>query len=582
MAALSAAVAGALLVLFVFYRPGAVDDPDRADLPAAAGADKEALAEAGLPTGWVTVDGPWGNRIARIRVVVFNNSWVALPTRACIGGATFRFKGDDGEEKAVDSGLWVPDSPLVLWHMEEKKILAASPPLASWQQGVPLRWRALAADAANSKAAVISGVSSKGMFLYAGMPAAMDEPGVFMQQGSVVGWTFGQQEPGGYFWTNRAWDGLSGATVWVHEFYEKTFANGREEQFLRALAMGDDVPLQTRLRALIEGLGLEPRLAKADTPASLDPDAILARIQGLTIEILRRGRYREILGIFRDPFLLERIDDDKTIGDVILKVAGSYGYRRAIALAEAAMITLQQMPATSSRIDLNGLRAHLYREWLREYIAKGNADGGLRIFYEARRHYADDPELVLLGVELSLLDFDWQSAENLINSTTYPPYLEERVNTLLAQIEALKPKPPAGEEGIKISFPPGHVPIPVTARINGALTQRFLIDTGATMVTLPYSMVEDLGIAITADTPQRQVSTAGGVTAAWEIELSSVELEGWIEYDVKALVLDIPEQPGLGLLGLNYLKRFRMDLDTEQGRLVLTPQKGQGRGPQAM
>jgi hypothetical protein len=37
------------------------------------------------------------------------------------------------------------------------------------------------------------------------------------------------------------------------------------------------------------------------------------------------------------------------------------------------------------------------------------------------------------------------------------------------------------------------------------------------------------------------------------------------------LVLDIPNQPDWGLLGLNYLERFRMDMNTEEGVLLLEP-----------
>ena len=35
--------------------------------------------------------------------------------------------------------------------------------------------------------------------------------------------------------------------------------------------------------------------------------------------------------------------------------------------------------------------------------------------------------------------------------------------------------------------------------------------------------------------------------------------------------LDIPDQPDLGLLGLNYLENFRMDVRTEEGLLLLEP-----------
>ena len=55
------------------------------------------------------------------------------------------------------------------------------------------------------------------------------------------------------------------------------------------------------------------------------------------------------------------------------------------------------------------------------------------------------------------------------------------------------------------------------------------------------------------------------------VDLAVVEVGGWATTDVKALVLDLPNQPDVGLLGLNYLSRFRMDLNTEKGILILEP-----------
>jgi predicted aspartyl protease len=55
------------------------------------------------------------------------------------------------------------------------------------------------------------------------------------------------------------------------------------------------------------------------------------------------------------------------------------------------------------------------------------------------------------------------------------------------------------------------------------------------------------------------------------VVLESITLEGFETVNVRALVLDIPNQPDMGLLGLNYLRRFKMDLSTEEGLLALTP-----------
>ncbi len=149
----------------------------------------------------------------------------------------------------------------------------------------------------------------------------------------------------------------------------------------------------------------------------------------------------------------------------------------------------------------------------------------------------------------------------------YPPALRDQVGSLEAQIAELK-----GQYGkIVIRFEPGTRQIPLTAQINQETSQEFIVDTGASMVTIPFSTARNLGIIISVRNPRRKVFTASGELLAPEVVLESITLEGYDTYNVKALVMDIPNQPGLGLLGLNYLRRFRMDLNTDNGLLMLAP-----------
>ena len=69
----------------------------------------------------------------------------------------------------------------------------------------------------------------------------------------------------------------------------------------------------------------------------------------------------------------------------------------------------------------------------------------------------------------------------------------------------------------------------------------------------------------------RQIYTAGGIKRAHGVVLSSIELQGQAINDIKALVVDLPNQPEVGLLGLNYLRRFRMNLNTNEGIFTLEP-----------
>jgi aspartyl protease family protein len=173
----------------------------------------------------------------------------------------------------------------------------------------------------------------------------------------------------------------------------------------------------------------------------------------------------------------------------------------------------------------------------------------------------------LLGVQLALADNNWVEAEELLADREYPASLRDKVQNLRNQISELK-----GQEGkIVINFTPGSHYIPVSGILNRDTDLNFIVDTGASMVTIPRSTAEYLGLAVDDRNPMRRVNTAGGVKYAPEVTLSSISIGGWEVNDLKALVLDIPDQPDLGLLGLNFLNKFRMDMNTEQGILLLEP-----------
>jgi clan AA aspartic protease (TIGR02281 family) len=98
-----------------------------------------------------------------------------------------------------------------------------------------------------------------------------------------------------------------------------------------------------------------------------------------------------------------------------------------------------------------------------------------------------------------------------------------------------------------------------------------LIDTGASLVTVPTETVHRLGIDLSDSLPRRLFYSATGVQNAVEVTLPFIEIDGWLVEDIQALVVDLPGQPGVGLLGMNYLRNFRMDLNTDEGLLTLSP-----------
>ncbi len=511
--------------------------------------------------GWVTIIDPWGGQVARFRAITAGDGWLALPARACLGGNSWYYDPDIGREAGISGGLWINGDEVGLWQVAENSEIPDSPDLGPWNQGEPVSWSSLESDTEYQSVKLIPGIE-QGFFLSTSLPDDINEIGVFMQGGRVVGWSFGGWLDKGYMWPGNP-DTSMAYKTWVRYFYNMTFTGGREEKFAEALAMEKGHAGLDQLSALIEGFQLEPKLAEEDTPYYLLPEEIIERVLVLVAYAVGHGEGSRVVDMLNSE-VLRRIGDITLLMNTVPAIADSRGLDAAIREIEGSgrYITGQMgvdVPA------LNRMHLQLYQDWLRSLVSVKALDEGFKTYNAARVYYPDDPYIHLLGVELALLDGDWEEAELQLYAGNYPPDLQNHYELLARRIEDMK-----GQEGkIVIRFPRGSNKIPVTADINGSLYQDFLLDTGASLVTIPSSTADELGLEIVH--PQRPLKTAGGTVTASEVIIDRIEIDGWVEYDIRAYVLDMPGQPGLGLLGLNYLGRFRMDLNADEGTLLLTP-----------
>lgn len=95
----------------------------------------------------------------------------------------------------------------------------------------------------------------------------------------------------------------------------------------------------------------------------------------------------------------------------------------------------------------------------------------------------------------------------------------------------------------------------VDGAINGEKT-RFLVDTGATYVTLSGNKAGQLGIDFRKGSPS-QVQTAAAVVTAWTVKLDSVSVGGIRMSNIDATVI-AGDQPFEVLLGNSFLQHTRM------------------------
>ena len=95
----------------------------------------------------------------------------------------------------------------------------------------------------------------------------------------------------------------------------------------------------------------------------------------------------------------------------------------------------------------------------------------------------------------------------------------------------------------------------VDGEINGKKT-RFLVDTGATYVTLSGNKARQIGIDFRKGSPS-QVQTATAVVPSWTVKLDSVSVGGIRMSNIDATVI-AGDQPFEVLLGNSFLQHTRM------------------------
>lgn len=521
---------------------------------------EDLIKEKEIVAGWVIIVDPWGRLVTKVRTGLAGNGWLALPANACLGGNRWHFYPDSGQETEISGGLWIYGDKAGLWHLAENADAVQAPELAAWDEGGPVSWTSLDSDNAYDSI-ILSPGRTEGFFTAVPLPDYIDESGLFVQNKKIVGWSFGQWEQKGYMWQGQAGQDLAYKT-WVKYFYNITFAGGREEKFAMALAMKKSATGLEQLAAFVDGFALEPKLSLEDTPTYLLPEGIIKDMRVLLTDAIRSGEGSEVVAMFNSD-ILKRTGDITLLIDVIPVIASVQGYYAAVAEIEDSgryitRLLGRDVPA------LNALHLHLYQDWLESLVSANGADEGWQVYAMVKQYYPDDPYVHLLGVELVLMNGDWEEAERLLYMKNYPPAFQDRYQLLARRISDMK-----GQlEKIIIRFPGGSSRIPVSAAVNETLNQKFIVDTGASMVTIPSTTAEKLGLKILG---QRTLSTASGVETVDEVIIEAIEIDGWIEYDIRAVVLDMPDRPGLGLLGLNYLGRFHMDLKTDEGTLYLSP-----------
>lgn len=170
----------------------------------------------------------------------------------------------------------------------------------------------------------------------------------------------------------------------------------------------------------------------------------------------------------------------------------------------------------------------------------------------------------------------WVDEKGVVHFTDNLHNVPEKFRANATRIKA-RETPRSPEAAKPISFDKASVPfqkrgtvvvVPVT--INEKTAGKYVVDTGASYTMISQATAKELEIDLEKKLPTIPFQTANGIIQAPLVTLSLIDVGGLQVKDLTAAVHDVFPDPGIsGLLGLNFLSNFRMDIDTQNGVLHL-------------
>ncbi len=167
---------------------------------------------------------------------------------------------------------------------------------------------------------------------------------------------------------------------------------------------------------------------------------------------------------------------------------------------------------------------------------------------------------------------DIESAIRELEILQIDPEFGNRAASLLAK---LLPPPPVEE----IDMPVNTIPLTgsgnrfiVNVVAGEQLGAELLIDTGATLTTLPKKMLSELKKQKKAKASgQTELSTANGIRFARLYKVRQFQIGNYTLHNLEVAELELNDRRSDGLLGMNVLDQFHFFIDQNQRSLTLTP-----------
>lgn len=121
----------------------------------------------------------------------------------------------------------------------------------------------------------------------------------------------------------------------------------------------------------------------------------------------------------------------------------------------------------------------------------------------------------------------------------------------------------------RVSIPLHGPQMTVRATLNERVSANLKVDTAASITMIPRATAKELGIDLEKRLPTIPLQTVGGTVRVPVVVLDSVEVGGMRVKDLTVAVHDLPHPDRPGLLGIDFLNNFRLEIDMKEGVLVL-------------
>ncbi|MEI6056454.1 MAG: retropepsin-like aspartic protease [Lentisphaerota bacterium] len=279
------------------------------------------------------------------------------------------------------------------------------------------------------------------------------------------------------------------------------------------------------------------------------------------------------IGAIRDiadeltPGIIAVIKNKNVLKSFAWANVGIYGYGRSIGLLD----DIVGLNKNSDEFDAEifSTISSLYVNWIESLLAADDNMNAMSVYDFAVRELPDDQKIKLLGAEIYLKFGDCEKAESIIQSAKFDKQFLSTLEKLKKIISDMK----SSKNKIIIKFEKNPTnSIFLDATLNGRVSQKFIVDTGASLVSIPSKTAKELNITASSST-ERTISTASGIFKTKEITLDSITINGKIVSNVQAVIIDLPDDKGIGLLGMSFLNRFHVELNNGSGELLLTPKE---------